>query len=67
MSRRKSAALWGVVGALTFLVLVQGYQLVVAALGVGISTMGALAVGVGVVVGSASYVTENRLAAKGRT
>ncbi|WP_049986526.1 hypothetical protein [Halobellus rufus] len=67
MTRTRSALLWGLVGALTFLVLVQGYRLLVEPLGVGLPFAGGVAVGIGVAVGGISYVAEPRLAAKGRT
>jgi hypothetical protein len=56
-----------VVGLLAFLVLVQGYQLVVGPTPVGF--LGKLAIGVfvGVVAAGASYLAEARLARKGRT
>jgi 1,4-dihydroxy-2-naphthoate octaprenyltransferase len=65
--RGKSALLWGAVGLLAFLVLVQGYQLLVGPTPVGF--LGKLVVGVvvGVVAAGASYLTERRLARKGRT
>jgi hypothetical protein len=65
--RRKSALLWGAVGLLAFLVLVQGYQLLVGPTPVGF--LGKLAIGVvvGVVAAGASYLAERRLARKGRT
>lgn len=65
--RRKSALLWGVVGLLAFLVLVQGYQLVGGVTPLGF--LGKLAIGVvvGVVTAGASYLVEGRLARKGRT
>jgi hypothetical protein len=56
-----------VVGALAFLVLVQGYRLVVGSLGLDVGAALGVAVAVGVVVGAASYATEKRIAAKGRT
>ncbi|WP_363467740.1 hypothetical protein [Halogeometricum borinquense] len=66
-SRARSAGLWGVVGALAFLVLVQGYRLVGGSLGLGIGATVGIAVGIAVVVGIAAYATESRLATKGRT
>ena len=65
--RRKSALLWGAVGLLAFLVLVQGYQLLVGPTPVGF--LGKLSIGVlvGAVAAGASYLTEERLARKGRT
>ena len=66
-SRVRSATLWGVVGALAFLVLVQGYRLAFGSLGLDVGSALGVAGGVGVVVGAASYATEKRIAAKGRT
>jgi hypothetical protein len=62
--RRKSALLWGAIGALSFLVLAQGYVLLVGRLPVGF--LGRLGVGllVGAVTTGLSAVTERRLAAK---
>ena len=65
--RTRSSLLWGAVGALAFLVLVQGYRLVVGSLGLDVGSALGVAVAVGVVVGAASYATEKRIAAKGRT
>ncbi|MFC5368513.1 hypothetical protein [Salinirubrum litoreum] len=65
--RRKSALLWGAVGLLAFLVLVQGYQLLVGPTPVGFLGKLALAVVVGIVAGGVSYLLEGRLARKGRT
>ncbi|WP_265108524.1 hypothetical protein [Halosolutus halophilus] len=64
-ARRKSALLWGAVGALTFLVLLQGYALVVDPLvtisqGVGIAAL----VGIGATIGA--YVLEDSIAAWAR-
>jgi hypothetical protein len=60
--RTKSAVLWGLVGALTFLVLHQGYLL---ATGDGVSIFEAFAVAVvvGAVTAVVSYALEHRLAA----
>ena len=59
--------LWGLVGALTFLVLVQGYRLLVGPLGVNLLNTAGIALALGSVVSLVSYVAEPRLAAKGRT
>ncbi|XVH30362.1 hypothetical protein ACNS7O_08060 [Haloferacaceae archaeon DSL9] len=67
-SRIKSSLLWGVVAALCFVVLMQGYLLVVGELPVvGFGGMFGLAAVLGAAVAAVSYVTEHRLAAKGRT
>jgi hypothetical protein len=63
LSRRaKSALLWGLVGALAFLVLVQGYALFVEPL-VSITQGALVAVLVGVGAGVGSYLLEHRVAA----
>ncbi|MGQ4554565.1 hypothetical protein [Halobellus sp. GM3] len=67
MSPTRSALLWGLVSVLTFLVLVQGYRLLVGPLGVTAPTAAVLALCVGAVVATTSYVAEPRLSAKGRT
>jgi hypothetical protein len=59
--------LWGGVGVLGFLALLQGYRLVVAPLALDVPTAVAAALAVGGVVAGATYLTEFRLAAKGRT
>jgi hypothetical protein len=65
--RVRSALLWGAVGFFSFLVLLQGYRLFVAPLSFGITASVGVALGVGVAVTAVTYVTEARLAAKGRT
>ncbi|MDG5819095.1 hypothetical protein [Natronococcus sp. A-GB7] len=60
--RAKSALLWGVVGALSFLVLVQGYALFVEPL-VTITQGALVAVLVGIGAGIGSYLLEHRVAA----
>ena len=65
--RTKSSLLWGLVGVFAFLAAAQGYQLLVARLGVGLPTLLGVAVVVGVVAGGLSYVLEPRLTPKGRT
>ncbi|MFD1597763.1 hypothetical protein [Halobellus rarus] len=67
MNRTRSSLLWGLVGALTFLVLVQGYRLLVGQLGVNLLNAAGIALALGSVVSLVSYVAEPRLAAKGRT
>ncbi|GAB3668454.1 hypothetical protein [Halopiger thermotolerans] len=59
--RTTSALLWGAVGALAFLVLVQGYALVAAPL-VTIVQGIAIAVAVGVGAAFGTYVLEPRIA-----
>lgn len=59
-SRRRSATLWGLVGALSFLVLAQGYRLVT---GEGVGPLETLAVALVVFAGTTglSYALEPRL------
>ena len=64
--RTKASLLWGLVGALTFLVLVQGYDLVVG-LDVGFVVRLGLSVVVGLVAGVLSHRLAPRFRAKGRT
>ncbi|WP_306053533.1 hypothetical protein [Natronococcus wangiae] len=59
--RAKSALLWGAVGALSFLVLVQGYALLVEPL-VTISQGAVIALFVGIGAGGAAYLLEHRVA-----
>ena len=58
-SRLKASLLWGLVGALSFLVLVQGYELLD---GLGVSFLVKLAVALGVFGGATavSYAVEGR-------
>ncbi|GAB3706108.1 hypothetical protein [Halorubrum pallidum] len=67
-ARAKSAALWGLVGGLSFLALAQGYRLV-AGSDLPVSFAGAVAIATGIAVasGGIAYVTEHRLRAKRRT
>ena len=67
MNRRtKSSLLWGVVGAMSFIVLAQGYLLLVGALPVGWVGMAVIGLLIAVVVATVSYTVEPRLAAAGR-
>ncbi|AEH36605.1 hypothetical protein [Halopiger xanaduensis] len=61
--RTTSALLWGAVGALAFLVLVQGYALVAAPL-VTIVQAFAIAAVVGIVATVGTYVLEPRIATR---
>jgi uncharacterized protein YebE (UPF0316 family) len=61
--RAKSAVLWGLVGFLSFLVLVQGYALLAESL-VTITQALALALAVGIGAGAGAYLLEPRLAAR---
>ena len=67
MSRRRSALLWGLVGVLTFLVLVGGYWLVWGALDLPLPAVTGTAVLVGVAVTTVAYRYEGRLRTEGRT
>ncbi|MFB6157325.1 MAG: hypothetical protein ABEJ34_05735 [Haloferacaceae archaeon] len=67
MNRRRSALLWGLVGLLTFLVLVGGYRLATGPLGVPLPAVAGVAALVGVAVTAVAYRYEPRLRAKGRT
>ncbi|AXR77102.1 hypothetical protein [Natrarchaeobaculum sulfurireducens] len=60
--RTKSALLWGAVGFMAFLVLVQGYALFVEPL-VSITQGGAVALLVGVATATSAYAVEHRVAA----
>jgi len=59
--RRKSRLLWGLVGALTFLVLALGYRLAGGTLPVGVGGLVGIAVGVGSVVALVSPWVETRI------
>ncbi|MFO8115957.1 MAG: hypothetical protein R6U01_11505 [Halorubrum sp.] len=63
-ARAKSAALWGVVGGLAFLVLAQGVLIAAGALPVGYGGLVALAAAIAVASGGIAYATEHRLRAK---
>jgi hypothetical protein len=65
--RTKSGLLWGLVGALAFLVLTQGYVLVVGPLPLGLPGRIGLAALLGALVAGVAYATEHRLARKGRS
>jgi len=60
--RRRSALLWGLVGALTFLVLVQGYNLLGGRLPAGPAAIGAVAAVVWAGATAVAYVAEPRMA-----
>ena len=59
--RRKSSLLWGLVGALLFLVLALGYRLAGGTLPVGAGGLAGIAVGVGGVVTTLAVALEARL------
>jgi hypothetical protein len=64
--RTKASLLWGVVGALAFLVLVQGYDLAVG-LDVGFASRFAVAALVGVAAAGLTHRLNPRFESKGRT
>jgi hypothetical protein len=63
--RTKASLLWGLVGALAFLVLVQGYDLVVG-LDVGFAARLGVALVVGAVAAGLTHRLRPRFGAKGR-
>jgi len=58
--RTKSSLLWGAVGTLAFLVLIQGYQLVAGG-GVTVAAIAGVAAVVGVGATALTYVAHGRL------
>ena len=66
MSRLRSAFLWGLVGVLAFLALLQGFRLFVGPVGIGLVPTAAIAFAIGGFVTVLSFVLEPRLMAKGR-
>jgi hypothetical protein len=60
-ARHKSSLLWGLVGTLAFLVLVQGYHLLVAPLTVGPAIIGGVALLVGAAAAGLTHVLEPRV------
>jgi hypothetical protein len=66
VSGLRSAALWGLIGVLSFLVLLQGVRLFVAPVDLGLVPTVAISFAVGGFVTVLSFVLEPRLAAKGR-
>jgi hypothetical protein len=62
----RSAALWGLVGVLSFLVLVQGFRLFAGPVGLGIVPTAGIAFAIGGFVTVLSFVLEPRLTEKGR-
>jgi len=63
-SRTKEALLWGVVGTLSFLVLVQGYELLTEA-SVTVGVKAGVALLVGVVAAATTHVVRGRLPGRG--
>ena len=64
--RTKASLLWGLVGALAFLVLVQGYDLLLG-LDVGFAARFGVAALVGIVAAGLTHRLSPRFGAKGRT
>jgi len=64
--RLRSAALWGAVAALTFLVLAQGYLLVGGSLPIQFTRLFGLGLLIGLLAAAVTYATEHRLTAKRR-
>ena len=64
--RRKSALLWGVIGALVFLVVAQAYLLLDGDLPFGYAGLFPLAGAIGAVLGVTAYLFEPRLLQLGR-
>ncbi|WP_248897751.1 hypothetical protein [Haloplanus halobius] len=65
--RHKSSLLWGLVGALSFLVLVQGYRLLVGPLEIGLFVVGGGAVAVGALSAGLTHLLAPRIRENGRT
>ena len=66
MTGIRSAALWGLVGVLSFLVLLQSVRLFVGPVGIGLVPTVAIAFAIGGFVTVLSFVLEPRLASKER-
>ncbi|MFB6103230.1 MAG: hypothetical protein ABEJ73_11795 [Haloplanus sp.] len=66
-AQHRSSLLWGVVGALAFLVLVQGYRLLVVPLDVGSLAVGAVALLVGALSAGFTHVIEPWIRGNGRS
>jgi methylaspartate ammonia-lyase len=65
-ARRKDSLLWGLVGALAFLVLVQGYELVTDQ-GVALAVKGGVALAVLAATAAAAHTLRPRLAGNERS
>ena len=63
----RSAALWGLISVLSFLVLLQGFRLFVGPVGIGVVPIAGIAFALGGFVTVLSFVLEPRLTAKGRS
>ena len=66
MSWFRSALLWGAVGVLAFLVLLQGFRLFAGPVGLGLVPTIGIAFAIGSFVTVLSFVLEPRLREKGR-
>jgi len=67
VSGLRSAALWGLVGSLSFLVLLQGVRLFASPIGLGLVPTVAIAFAIGGFVTVLSFVLEPRLKQTGKT
>ncbi|MFB6108003.1 MAG: hypothetical protein ABEJ82_04060 [Haloplanus sp.] len=65
--RHTSSLLWGAVGVFAFLVLAQGYRLLVGPLGAGVAVLVAVAVLVVAVTAALTYALTPRVRRNGRT
>lgn len=63
--RRRSALLWGAVGALSFLVVAQGYLLLDGELPLGYAGLFPVAAAVGGILAATAYLFEHRLRRRG--
>jgi hypothetical protein len=61
MKRAISALLWGLLGVLSFGVLIQGYYLLIGPMNISLGILGIIGVLIGVVVAGIAYVIELRL------
>jgi hypothetical protein len=61
MKRTISALLWGLLGVLSFGVLIQGYYLLIGPMSISLGILGIIGVLIGVVVAGIAYVIELRL------
>lgn len=61
MKRIISALLWGLLGILSFGVLIQGYHLLIRPINIGLGRLGIIAIVIGAVVASIAYTIEVRL------
>ncbi len=66
MSGLRRAGLWGLIGALTFLVLLQGIRLFATPVGLGVVPTAGIAFAIAGFVTVLSFVLEPRLRSKGR-